>query len=243
LINEYLIGSIERLYCLLYSNDPNSFFSHLKSYKYSTSEIKKVYNQICREVYNLPALHFSISSGIWIPTGHAILFGVHPIIGFQMGIKKNKSDYNLTLDIKPNNSKNSFTVISAGRTFETNYFRGAYIGFNITREIYNSKKSSICLLGGVGLDQVDVIEENQNDTISENDKGLTLSSVNYNFGLRFQYRLKTASYIGLETKYNIINFDNKGGTNISGNAFTIHLIYGGFMNARRKNLLKALYYY
>jgi len=83
---------------------------------------------------------------------------------------------------------------------------------------------------------------NTADDNPDNDKSHLISSLNTNFGLGYRYFYKNGEYIGLQGKYNIVNFSNPGGTNFSGNTLTISLIVGGFFNEKKSNALNQLRY-
>ena len=55
---------------------------------------------------------------------------------------------------------------------------------------------------------------------------LNVGSFDSNFGLRFKYFLHCRAYIGLTAKYHVIHYNNDGGTDLSGNAYTLDLLFG-----------------
>ena len=58
----------------------------------------------------------------------------------------------------------------------------------------------------------------------------------------YRYFYNKRSYIGLQAKYNIVNYTNKGGTNLMGDCLTITISVGGLANAAKENCLYELRY-
>ena len=182
----------------------------------------------------------NLFAGTWIPTGNASLLGVHPMIGIQGGIKVKKISYNLTLAFKFLNSPNKYAILYDGVIDSTNYFLGGYIGADIEREIYKGKKNEFSLLAGFGYDGFESVKTaNANE---DSKAGHSINSLNTNFGLGYRYFYKKNSYIGLQAKYNIVNYNNRGGTNLMGDCFTITISIGGLTNVAKGNCLYELRY-
>ena len=57
-------------------------------------------------------------------------------------------------------------------------------------------------------------------------KPLSINSFNFNTGLRFNYFFNARGFIGLQSRYNFINYGNKGGTSLRGDAISIDLLFG-----------------
>ena len=55
---------------------------------------------------------------------------------------------------------------------------------------------------------------------------VTIGSFNANAGLRFNYYFTHSFYIGLQGRYNAIQYSTYGGTDLSGDAVSIDLIFG-----------------
>jgi hypothetical protein len=61
----------------------------------------------------------------------------------------------------------------------------------------------------------------------QNLKPNSIGSFNANGGLKFNFYVNPTLYFGLQGRYNWINYNNKGGTSLNGNAFSIDFIIGG----------------
>jgi hypothetical protein len=90
---------------------------------------------------------------------------------------------------------------------------------------------------GIGYEQITAIP-NEND-YGEDDK--ILRSWNVNGGLVLKYYFKADKYFGIHARYNLVNYSNFGGTDISGDYLSLKLVYGGLTTlgkAERRKLLE-----
>jgi hypothetical protein len=232
---------LELLLCQFYANIVVNPFAVIQTDTiYNSTEIKKYYYHRAEKCFSGMETNFNFFTGAWIPTGNASMLGVHPLIGIQGGVKMNKTTFNLTLAFKFINSPNKYVILKDGVNDTTSHFFGGYIGADIEREIYKGRKNEFNLLAGFGYDGFESIkpENTNNDSYS----GHSISSLNTNFGIGYRYFYNKHSYIGLQAKYNIVNYNNKGGTNLMGDCFTITISVGGFVNTAKENCLYELRY-
>ena len=232
---------LELLLCQFYANIVINPFAAIQTDTiYNSTDLKKYYYQRAEKCISGTDINFNLFTGAWIPTGNASLLGVHPLIGIQGGVKLNKTTYNLSLAFKFINTPNKYVILKDGVKDTTNYFFGGYIGADIEREIYKGRKNEFNLLAGFGYDGFESIKPDytNNDSYS----GHSISSLNTNFGIGYRYFYNKRSYIGLQAKYNIVNYNNKGGTNLMGDCLTITISVGGLANAAKENCLYELRY-
>ena len=63
----------------------------------------------------------------------------------------------------------------------------------------------------------------------ERDDNKNTGSLNVNAGIGYHYHFKKDTiieYLGIDTRYHILNYRNNSGTNLNGNAITLGLIAG-----------------
>jgi hypothetical protein len=233
---------LELLFCQFYSNIVNNPVKEIKANKlYSNTAIKSYYENDVKEALSWPGINISFIAGAWIPTGNAALLGNHPLLGAQVGIKVNKMMGNVTLAFKLAHSANSYAIYKDGAIDTTDYFFGGYLGLDFEREILKGKKHELDLLFGIGYDGFESLKSGLENT--DTYSGHTISSLNMNAGLGYRYFYKKGKYIGLQAKYNVINYNNSGGTNLMGDCITISLVVGGLSSPERDNRLRDLRYY
>jgi hypothetical protein len=209
---------------------------------YTNTEFRSYYFQRVDKWNQMTDMNLNFFTGIWIPFGSAELLGVHPILGCQVGAHTRKMTYNLTVALRLFKSKNEYTILRDGNIETTHKFLGGYIGLDMEREMLKFGKNEFDLLAGVGYDGFSSILVNTEDDKTDNDVGHSIGSINSNFGLGYRHFSAKNTYVGLQCKYNFVNFKNKGGTDLSGDSITISLIFGGFSNSKKDYELNELRY-
>jgi len=209
---------------------------------YEKTEFRSYYYQRVDRYRYKNDLNLSFFTGIWIPSGNAKLLGNHPILGMQVGAHVQKMTYNLTLAFRLLKSKNEYTILRDGNIETTDRFFGGYIGIDIERELLKFGKNEFDILAGFGYDGFASVLTNTEDDNPDNDVGHSINSVNTNFGVGYRHYRSNKSYFGLQGKYNVVNYINTGGTNLSGDIITISLFFGGFSNNKKDYELNELRY-
>lgn len=139
---------IEHLLCEFYSNNYDTIFSKIQTASYNNSILVKEYNKTVETYKKMPEFNLAWITGIWIPTGDLRKLGSHPELGFQIGSKKRKMNYDITMLFKFGNSANKYYARrTESSDFElTNHFFGGYIGLDIGRDILHLKAMRFKLL-------------------------------------------------------------------------------------------------
>ena len=167
--------------------------------------------------------NFAFLAGIWIPMGDLSLLGNHPSLGFQFGARDNSNQLDITLQFRFSKSASPYTIERKNALYESDNYFGGYIGIDYTRYLVNKLNFDLGLLGGIGYDGFDITSSNYDYDYL---KPLSIGSFNANGGFKLNYYFTTSFYIGLQARYNVINYVNHGGTSMNGDAFSIDLIVG-----------------
>jgi hypothetical protein len=168
--------------------------------------------------------HISVLAGVWSPEGHIAAFGNKPMLGLQIGsIWKNRVTADVHVSFRFIRSPKPIDVNYFGDLYSTSYYTAVYAGLDMGYRFAEfGKKSKVFVLGGLGYDATTVVQSSSDEA---ND-GKYLSSLNINGGLGYRYYINKHNYIGLMGKYNLLFYNNPNGTDLSGNAYTITLVYG-----------------
>lgn len=161
-----------------------------------------------------------VSTGVWMPTGKLNTLGNHPFIGISFGGQQNKFLLNLVIDMRFMKSKNYYEFNYMDSIHVTNDFFGGYMGVDVGYEMLRTEKSSFNLIGGFGYDGFDALFPEA----WEGNEAAT-HSYNLNFGLLYKYYFKGTKYLGIQTKFNLIDNTLQDRTDLTGNAFTIAILY------------------
>lgn len=233
--------SVNYLLSEYYSISTDSLLYRIQSEEYiGTNLYNEYYRRVNKYLYK-PELHYAFLAGIWIPTGDARILGMHPEVGMQVGAKYKKINIDLTVAFKFLKSKTPYyatRVRSDKSVVYTDDFFGGYFGLDGGYDIITKKNHEVQLLTGIGIDGFDAIEA---DTIN-NLKSESTWTYNFNFGCGYRYYFSGTGYIGLQCKYNIVNYALRDVIDFTGNPITIRFVIGGLSNTNKNYQLNRLKY-
>jgi hypothetical protein len=109
----------------------------------------------------------------------------------------------------------------------TSSFVGVYLGIDLGYRLITINKSGIDLLGGIAWDYIETLD-NYNDRMYNDGLSKRLNSLNLNIGIGYKFTLnkRRKDFLGLDVKYNFVDYNNQGGSDLSGNTISIQLLYG-----------------
>jgi hypothetical protein len=230
-------SNVEKFCLYVYANDFEQASQMLKSDKLNGTRIKELYLRE-QKLYEQDAyFHNDWMIGVWIPQSNLDLLGVHPFFGYRLGVNYKKLTADLSLGVKFAKSPNTYQVYKNDSIWNTDYFGGIYFGLDAGYELFRFGKNSIDIIGGIAYENINTLNEKRDDCCGccsndNNNNKITynLNSLNLNIGLGykfyFQKQRNNQRYLGIDIKYNLVNFKNPLGTNLNGNTYTINLILG-----------------
>ena len=228
------LNASETFLCLVFSGQIEHPRSEFYTYRKSMPELDAFQQQL--DSYRVNRLKFirdrrsgsfSLTIGTWMPTGYLGTLGIHPTVGYAFGIRKKRNEYDFVgIGRLVNSTAQNYSILRNDTVYTRNYFGGGYVGLEYTRYLVHTIKCDFGPTFGVGYDEFDIASET--DTKYNSLTPAEIMTLNLNTGLRFKYFYHKALFAGLVLKYNFIHFENKGGTNLRGNAFTIDISYGVF---------------
>lgn len=233
LISKYKDGTIEYFLCRIYNNSLDSIFKEIQKPEYRSSKIYRQYLEEVNKCRKLSEVNCAGVIGLWIPTAAASKLGNHPELGFQVGFRKYSMMYDLTLAFRFLNTPTTYLakhVQTTGNLEPTTHFLGGYFGIDVGHILYQTNHNEFHLLAGAGYDGFDVFPNENNHS---NTSSPSVSSYNFNFGVGARYYFGKSTYIGLQIKYNIVDYTLNHIVDFTGNAYTIRLIVGGITGWRR----------
>jgi hypothetical protein len=189
---------------------------------HSVSQGAQAYKPGYSKISEVWDVNVGLSMGLWVPTGKNSTLGAHPQFGFYMGAKACRFEPCVSFALRFASSANDYTVRYKGTQYSTGEYLGWYAGVDFGYEIFYTRKQGFLLLGGAGWDAF------QAKTFSD-DEYVWINSINLNTGLGYRlYYKETAesSYVEIDVKYNIIDYKNPGGTDLSGDAVTFYIAWG-----------------
>jgi len=241
LVNNYDPKSLEYLLAEMYGDNSDTIFSKIQDKNYAETNLGREYYKTVERYVKMPEAHMSWVTGVWIPTGSLKKLGPHPEVGFQIGAKHRKMNYDLTLTFKFLRSANYYYARRSNTPDSperTNHFFGGYIGFDIGRDLFLKNGHEVKLTGGLAADGFDALKENTEIGL----KSASVWSYNFNAGLEYRYYINNTFYLGLRAKYNIVDYTLNEVIDFTGNPVTVQFSIGLVNNEFRNNNLKALKY-
>jgi hypothetical protein len=178
---------------------------------------------------NKNAITLGIMTGVWVPAGNLKTLGVHPSVGLLIGGRNKMNEYDVVWSFRFLNPTPRNYTVSRNDTLHTdNYYDGGYIGFDYTRYVLRKTRFELGIISAVGYDYFSVANGWGGDTTHSDLVPFNIGSFDFSNGFRLKYffRRGPGSFIGLAAKYHMINYCNRGGTDLGGNAFTIDIVYG-----------------
>jgi len=217
--------SITEIFFLrMFSNDFNNTFQMLTREEFNDTKIQEYYYREIGNSKQKVVGHGDVLAGVWIPLDNLSIVGTHPSIGFRGGLMYRKLTADATLGLRFGKSPNEYQVQMNDSIWNTTHFLGVYIGLDLGYELFRFENISFNLIGGIGYDAFDALEVNETCSCETSRK--SLGSLNLNIGLGNKYYIKNWNYIGVDLKYNIVDYNNPNGTDLSGNAITLNVIFG-----------------
>ena len=168
-----------------------------------------------------------IMVGAWMPTGNLKLLGTHPSVGLILGGRNKKNEYDLIWAYRfLSPSMHDYQFLRNDTLYNSSHYDGGYIGFDYTRYIIHKTRYELGFTTAIGYDYFEVVDGMSGSNSGPDLNPINIGSFDFSNGIRLKYFLGPRSYIGLAAKYHLINYNNDGGTDMGGNAFTIDLIFG-----------------
>lgn len=161
--------------------------------------------------------------GLWMPKKDLYLLGSHPSIGIAFGGRNSNQELDFTMQFRFGKSANPYTFMRNNTLYESTHYFGGYIGIDYTYYFLTRQHGDLGILTGIGFDGFDVTNSNDNKALSPT----STNSLNANGGLKYNWFISPSFCLGLQGRYNLINYCNTGGTSLRGNAFSIDFIIGG----------------
>jgi hypothetical protein len=221
-------AKLESYFCYLYADTGNTKKILDKS-SFKNTSLVKYYSQFQTVQRKQGRMHIAFIGGVWIPTGAATLLGNHPYIGLEYGGRDDKNRLVFTMNFKFVQSQNTYQIKRNDQLYDTDHFFGGYLGLEYGRKIAGNNTHLLEATIGAGVDGFDVYNSYNED--SEQMKPVSIITYNFNGGVQYSffYNKSKTAFFGLQAKYNVTSYRNRGGTDVTGNPITIGLVWGGAM--------------
>lgn len=187
------------------------------------------------------ANNWSLQVGAWVPSGELELLGPKLELGLQGGLRWRRFGGDLTFFMRAFKSREPYVVNYKGTPYVTDNYFGLYFSADPVLRVYTTGKYSIEAFGGIGYDGIMALTaDDVNGEYAE-----YINSVNFNLGatLRLFYGQKHTRYFGLQARFHVVDYSTRGGTDLSGNAVSINLLWGNMGHGWVDRSLERMHYF
>lgn len=233
-LSEYAFG-------LYYSGKFDSAFSYIQADEMRETALRDSYDEYVRRIKDeFPTRgNAGFSFGGWIPRGDNKLIGNHPEIGLQFGGEGKRWRTDIILHYRFIDAKNNYEVDSLGTLVSTDDFSSWLIGVECGYKFFDKSVFSTDIFVGLGYDAILSIKK-----AGDPEEHKIHDSFTASVGLRQRIFLdrRRGLYIGGSVRYNLVDYDNSGGTDLSGNTMTFSVIFGWSLHKTLYQFLDKLNY-
>ena len=217
------LDPVEKFYLELYTNGFDKAFSMLEEGSLGGTRLDSIYRQE-QEVKSRESRIFGgMYGGLWRPTDQLRVIGSQAQMGFMIGSVQNRTLYNFSMQIGFLSSKEVYTVAVDNMLYETDHYTGYFLGFETGYDLLNARNRGLFLTGGIGYEGFDAFPEHYQE---EYGLSKALHTLNVNIGAQYRIQFSQNGFVSLVLRHNILHFNNRGGTDLSGNALTFGLLLG-----------------
>ena len=235
-------GTDEYFWTDFYSGGEGKVFETAREGGMPVGKIAAEYNETVGKYINMGEYHFALSLGGWIPAWSMSAVGAHPEVGLQLGWKKKKFNYDLSLAFKfldATKPYKTYTDYTGAAAYQTQTFVGFYAGFDFGYDIWSGKGQEMQLIGAVGVDWFKTLNP---DIGYGRVNNMVAYSPFFGLGASYRWYVSNNMYIGVRLKYNFAHYPWSEIVRYSGHIVTLQFTVGLLGNGRRNSVLDALEY-
>lgn len=224
-----------------YSGNFDSAFARIQSKELEGTPIRAEYEAFVEHTKSMfpSRLNFAFAIGSWQPQGDNRLLGNHPEIGLYVGWENHPWRIDGVMDYRFMEADNDYTVDSLGVPVATDEFNSWLFGIDIGFKLYDTKVMSTDLFAGIGYDYILSIKE---DGDPPSRKALGSPAMSVGLRHRFFTGQRSGTYLGAMVRYSMVEYGNRGGTDLSGNTLTLSMTFGWSIHETLKQFLDKLHY-
>jgi hypothetical protein len=226
------LSPIESFFLEFYSHDFETALKRLQDGELEGSRLDSLFRQqqqpeeVRQEKITAKRSHIGGYLGIWKPNGNLSILGNHAQIGLFSGYTRNRGVLNFNINIGFINTPGEYYVVVDNALYASNNFLSVFGGVDAGFELINTHDAALITTIGIGLEGFDAFtqDEQENYGLSK-----VLATPNLNLGVELRIKSGDSGFFGIQSKYHIVGYRNKGGTDLSGNVVSIGIVVG-FLN-------------
>ncbi len=227
------LSPIESFFLEFYSHDFDAAYKRLQDGDLEGSRLDSIYRiqqqqieDVRQKEVTAKRRHIGGYLGIWRPNGNLSVLGNHAQIGLFSGYTRNRGVLNFNLTFGFINTPEEYYVVVDNALYSSNYFLSVHGGVDAGFELIKTHDAALITTIGLGFEGFDAFTPDEQETY-----GLSkiLGTPNLNMGVELRIKTGDFGFFGIQSKYHVVGYRNKGGTDLSGNVLSIGIVVG-FMN-------------
>ncbi len=211
----------------------------LERKEYNNSKIQQEYFAFKDSIFRALQFGLGCSLSYFNPLGANKILGNQMALGVSMNWKKHKNLFSLVADFKLGASKQQYYTVHKDSLVASKQLNGIYSAAEYSRILVQKNKFELLSHLGFGIARIMPISLPEGS--KDNTDKKIIRSPDLNFGFSFRYSATGFAFWGVQAQYHFLNFKNKGGTDISGNAFSLKLVLGILNNEAKRDFMQFLY--
>ncbi len=216
------LAPIETFFITYYSNDFDKAMSLLENDTLEDTRLDSLYEDYAKEVRPRGYTHAGFYFGFWNPSGSLDALGVHPQVGLVIDAVRDRALYGLSFRLGFGNTTRPYETEIGGSYVSTTDFLQVQAGVHAGVDLLSSANYSLFIRGGAAYDAIDPKSQAHRDAGYQDN----ISTLNVNAGLAFHRRFERGNLFSIMVNYNLLNYNNPGRTDLSGNVLTFGVAYG-----------------
>lgn len=219
------LSPVEIFFTEFYGNDFTRAMSRLKNGELEGTRVDSLYTDYIEETREVRPAGYAFGGiyfGFWNPSGNLDAMGVHPQLGMSVDVVRGRALYGIQLRLGFGDTSRPYTTEVGGSFVSTNNFLQMTAGLQAGIDLLNRPGHSLFMTGGLAYDAIDPA------STADREAGLTgdLQTLNLHAGMTLHRRFDRGNLFAISVNYHIVDYDNPGGTDLSGNVITFGVAYG-----------------
>ncbi|HOD67106.1 MAG TPA: hypothetical protein PK186_07445 [candidate division Zixibacteria bacterium] len=183
-------------------------------------------------------VHVYGRTGIWIPVGGNKVLGNKLEVGGQFAVRDNRWECGLDFAARFLGESEPYRVRAGGEIRQTKEFLGLFVGCSTAYEVIRARRWSADVFATVGFDGIRAVSRTgRNEAEWINSPALGLG-----FTHRVCFDRGCTRYLGLQWRCTIVDYVTHGGSDLSGNALSLSLVWGAMSSGADRHLQRLQYF-
>jgi hypothetical protein len=183
-------------WCEFYGDDANRLLKRVQNRELDESLLAQEYFEEAKKIKISASFNMAAVLGGWLPLGKLTNLGSHPEIGYCVGARIARFNFDIIAGYRFSNTSTS-EIQYKGSTVKTDCFSSYFVGLDIGVGIFKKRQNEILLAGGFGYENFNVVRKKEIPA---------MESSYMNLGVAYRRYFQHNTYIGIQLKYNNMRY-------------------------------------